>query len=437
LDIFIDRSMKFLKNQITYFVIIVALASLAGLAAAQLFVLQETMRGNQLLFEQKISLIKQTLTEEFRKDNALVDELETAVSSQCRQPGSMDSFNRQFKKLTDSVFNAYAVPVQYQYGIYSHGNGETFIREWSNIEDPRFTFDACQNYAQANLTCGNGYSSGYHLALFFPNVRSYLIDQSSRSIRISFLFIAIVLIGFIYAVITIRNQKKLSELKNDFINNLTHEFKTPVFSIGVALKTIRKTEAFNDSHKIRKYVEVIENENERLKNQVDKILQLALVQSGNFLLEKRPFDIHEALERIVRNFRLAIEERGASAEFDLLASKTIIQADETHLSNVFYNLLDNALKYTEGIPKIRISTFDHSTQEVAICIEDNGVGISKDTERFIFDKFYQHHSRPGVNGFGLGLHYVRSVVEAHGGRITVRSEVAKGSSFYIYLPARE
>jgi two-component system phosphate regulon sensor histidine kinase PhoR len=427
--------MKFFKNQITYFIIIAALASLAGLAAAQLFILQETMDANQLLFEQKVSLIKQTLTEEFRKDHALVKELETAVPLQHCDAASMDLFNRHFQKLMDSVFHAYAVPIQYQYGIYSHHNGEGFATEWQNIEDSQFTFDACQNYAQANLTCGNGYSSGYHLGMVFPNVRSYLIDQSSKSIRISFIFIGIVLIGFIYAVVTIRNQKKLSELKNDFINNLTHEFKTPVFSIGVALKTIRKTEAFNGSQKIQKYVEVIENENERLKNQVDKILQLALVQSGNFLLEKRSFNIHEALERIVKNFRLAIEERGANVGLDLSASKTVILADETHLSNVFYNLLDNALKYSEGVPTIRISTFDHSTQDVAICIADNGVGIGKDTERFIFDKFYHHHSRPGISGFGLGLHYVRSVVEAHGGRITVKSEVTKGSEFFIYLPA--
>jgi two-component system phosphate regulon sensor histidine kinase PhoR len=268
-------------------------------------------------------------------------------------------------------------------------------------------------------------------------VRSYLIDQSSKSIRLSFIFIGIILIGFIYTVVTIRNQKKLSDLKNDFINNLTHEFKTPVFSIGVAIKTIRKTDEFKNSRKIQKYTEVIENENERLKNQVDKILQLALVQSGNFLLEKKPFNIHDALQRIVRNFRLAIEERGAHIAFDLSASKTIINADETHLSNVFYNLLDNSLKYSEACPKIHISTFDNSSGDVAICIADNGVGISKDTERFIFDKFYQHHSRPGINGFGLGLHYVRSVVEAHAGRIAVKSEVAKGSTFFIYLPARE
>ena len=181
--------MTFLKNQITYLIIMAALASLAGLAAAQFFILQETMEANQLLFDQKVGLIKQTLTEEFRKDEALVRELETSIPVRHLNTASFNSFSRHFTKLSDSVFKAFGVPIQYQYGIYSHRNGGGFVREWSNIDDPGFDFSDCQNNAQANLTCGNGYSSGYHLALAFPNVRSYLIDQSSKSIRISFIFI--------------------------------------------------------------------------------------------------------------------------------------------------------------------------------------------------------------------------------------------------------
>jgi two-component system, OmpR family, phosphate regulon sensor histidine kinase PhoR len=427
--------MEFSTNRISTFVIVIALASLTALATAQFFVLEETMAANRLLFEQKLGLIKQTITKEFRNNRALAIELEQALQDPYHVEENIRSFNRGFRKLTDSVFDSYAVPISYQYGIYAHGHDEaSFDKKWSDIEDPGFTFDACQNYAQANLTCGNGYASGYHLALFFPNEKMFLIEQSSKSIRFSLIFIGLVLLCFIYAMITIRRQKKLSELKNDFIDNLTHEFKTPVFSIGVALKTIREIEDFKKSEKLQRYLAVIENENERLKNQTDKILQLAMVQSGNFLLERKSFHLHEALQRIANNFKLTFEERGAQVDFDLSCSHPVIQADETHLSNVFYNLLDNALKYTEGAPRIGISTFDSAHKSIAVCISDNGVGIGKEAKQFIFNKFYHRQARPGINGFGLGLHYARTVVEAHAGKIIVKSELEKGSAFYIYLP---
>jgi two-component system, OmpR family, phosphate regulon sensor histidine kinase PhoR len=430
--------MRFLRKQILVMMILVAFASLLGLAIAQFLVLKDTMAANRLLFEQKLGLIKQNITEAFREDHSLAHTLESSMDNGGVNQNSITDFDRRFRKLTDSVFNAYAVPIEYQYGIYAHqGNGEGFKKAWSNIEDPGFTFDACKNYAQANLTCGNGYSSGYHLAMFFPHEKLYIITESSKSIRISMIFIVVIVLTFIYAVVTIRRQKKLSDLKNDFINNLTHEFKTPVFSIGVALKTIRKTEAFGHSEKMDKYIGVIENENERLKNQVDKILQLALVQSGNFLLEKKPVHVHDTLHRIAGNFRFAIEERRGTVLFGLCATHPVIEADETHLGNVFYNLMDNALKFTEGEPHIRIATSDHAQRGLVICIADNGIGISKEAERLIFDKFYHDHSRLGANGFGLGLHYVRSVVEAHRGKIEVKSKRGKGSEFFIYLPCRE
>ena len=242
-------------------------------------------------------------------------------------------------------------------------------------------------------------------------------------------------LAFAYTVITINRQKKLSQLKNDFINNLTHEFKTPIFSISLASGLLKKSEKVKESEKLMKYAELIDNEGQRLKSQVDKVLQMALIDSGNFKLEKKQLDLHELISKVARNFELVIHERNGLLKLDLHAKRHVIVADETHLNNIIYNLLDNAVKYTEREPEITVSTVD-SDKGIELRIRDNGIGMGEDVQKFIFDRFYRAESGNlhNVKGFGLGLSYVKSVIDAHKGRIKLDSKRNKEvNSVFFYL----
>jgi two-component system phosphate regulon sensor histidine kinase PhoR len=280
---------------------------------------------------------------------------------------------------------------------------------------------------------GNGDYTAFDINFSYPN----FITENAAMLRVTVLLLLVLILAFAYTVITINKQKKLSELKNDFINNLTHEFKTPIFSISLASGLLKRSEKVRESEKLMKYAELIDNEGQRLKSQVDKILQMALIDSGNFKLEKKQLDLHELISKVARNFELVINEREGELRLNLDAAHHVIVADETHLNNIIYNLLDNAVKYTDKKPEITVSTTD-SDKGIELTIKDNGIGMGEDVQKFIFDKFYRAESGNlhNVKGFGLGLSYVKSVIDAHRGRIRIDSKRDSGSEFSIFLPAK-
>ena len=238
-----------------------------------------------------------------------------------------------------------------------------------------------------------------------------------------------------YTIYTISRQKKLSELKTDFINNLTHEFKTPIFTIGLSSGMLGKAEAIQNDQKLRSYVDLISRENQRLRNQVDKVLQMAVIDSGNLTLERKPININAMLENIADSFRVAVESKEGQIDLHLATESLVADVDETHLSNAFYNLVDNAYKYSRQKPEINISTAQHDGT-IKIVISDKGIGMSKEILQKIFDRFYraQRANVHDVKGFGLGLSYVRTIIELHKGKIEVKSKKDKGTTFSIQLP---
>lgn len=280
---------------------------------------------------------------------------------------------------------------------------------------------------------GAGKYTAFDISFSYPN----FISENAAMLRVTILLLLVLVMAFAYTVITINRQKKLSQLKNDFINNLTHEFKTPIFSISLASGLLKKSEKVRESEKLLKYAELIDNEGQRLKSQVDKILQMALIDSGNFKLEKKQLDLHELISKVAKNFELVVNERDGLLKLDLHANRHVIVADETHLNNIIYNLLDNAVKYTDEKPEITVSTSD-SDKGIELRISDNGIGMGEDVQKFVFDKFYRAESGNlhNVKGFGLGLSYVKSVIDAHKGRISLDSKRNKGSEFSIFLPAK-
>jgi two-component system phosphate regulon sensor histidine kinase PhoR len=242
---------------------------------------------------------------------------------------------------------------------------------------------------------------------------------------------------FGYTITVILRQKRLSEVKNDFINNMTHELKTPISTISLSSEMILKGDFSKDEEKLKRYATIIYKENKRLENQVERVLNVAKLDQEQLVLKKETVDLHELLEEAKDNFLFNQLEQGGEIVLQLEASPCSIYADMVHITNVVYNLLDNAIKYCDKIPAINV----HTTTEkegVSIRFEDNGLGIKREDIKLIFDKFYRVPTGNihNVKGFGLGLFYVKLIIEAHHGKIQVKSKLGEGTTFSIWLPYR-
>jgi len=249
------------------------------------------------------------------------------------------------------------------------------------------------------------------------------------------IFIIIVILSIATTILAILKQKKISEIKNDFINNMTHEFKTPISTISLAAEVLTNTDPASSADRIQKYSRIIYDENLRMRNQVERVLQVALLDKGEFKLKKTEFDLHRLLKYAVQNLCIEKCEEHTTVNYNLNAEDHVVSADNMHITNIIVNLVENAIKYSNGDSIIDIGTVN-TDQDIMLSVEDNGIGMSQEKLKFIFDKFYRvpTGNLHDVKGFGLGLYYVKNIVEAHGGQIKVSSELNKGSRFEVYLP---
>jgi two-component system phosphate regulon sensor histidine kinase PhoR len=247
--------------------------------------------------------------------------------------------------------------------------------------------------------------------------------------------VLIIVLCFGYSIRIIIQQKKLSSMKNDFINNMTHEFKTPIATVSLATEALQdKDVSQSDDMRIR-YIKMIQDENRRLGTQVERVLQIAAIEKQDLNLNLEQLNIHELIQSLIENMKIQIESRGGRITAILSAAICEVKGDETHVTNCIMNLLDNANKYSAESPNIIVRTESHQNQ-LSITVQDHGIGMSKETQKHVFEKFYRlpTGNRHDVKGFGLGLSYVKSMIEAHSGTVGVESTIGKGSKFTINLP---
>jgi two-component system, OmpR family, phosphate regulon sensor histidine kinase PhoR len=427
-------------------VIVVATIALVGLSVLQIQNLRNAMDTNNQIFDQKVDLASGLISNAFSK-NRDYPNLLAAAAERIDKTGELNDkpTDELLTRLIDDVFEQCGLDIPYEYAVYKHQGSSAELFSFvlgdkgSSLD---FELASCENpqsrgHGWATLTCNLGYGdeSNFHLGLFFPNKDAYVFAQSSGALMLSIAFIALLLCCFAYTVVIIQKQKKLSIIKNEFINNLTHEFKTPIASISLAANLMRNNEDKVDEKKRLNYLDLIDHESKRLEGQVDKVLQIAMIDSGNFSLEKKEIDVHTVIKQVVDSMNLLVSNREGRIELQLDAIQSNVMADETHLVNIIYNLLDNALKYTRDIPLIKISTSDEK-EGVQITVKDNGIGIGKEIQKYIFDKFYRAESGNvhNVKGFGLGLSYVKKIIEAHRGKIDLYSRINQGSEFKLYFP---
>lgn len=277
------------------------------------------------------------------------------------------------------------------------------------------------------------------LVLVIYDIKGFVLKSVSWMILFAVLFTLIIIAAFYLTIRTILTQKKLSEMKTDFINNMTHELRTPLATISIAVDTLKNEKIIGNREQLLSIGQIIKTENSRMNTQVEQILQAAQLDVNQVLRDMKDLQVHEVLRKIETKFALQAEEKNATIQFQLEAEKDGVSGHPVHFINMLSNLVDNALKYCkEDIPPvITVSTFNEKNQ-IVIVVKDNGLGMTKDTISKIFDKFYRAHTGDvhNVKGFGLGLNYTKKMVEAHHGTIEVSSTLGVGSSFMIRLPLR-
>ena len=338
-------------------------------------------------------------------------------------------------------FYDHNITEDFQYGIYDCFSDSIVYGDYIRFEgDSAFTNAGNNNDHELNQKLQLKLNSDLHyFSVVFPKIENISLDELLNDVTpwyYMFAIILFVLVFFGFSISVIFKQKKLSEIKNDFINNMTHELKTPIATIGISSETLMNLNPDNSKDKLLRYASIIYKENKRLESQVERVLNVANLDKSEINLNMTVFDIHEIIEEAKENFEFnQLEEHGGVIKIDLAAQDSILQADLVHITNIVNNLLDNAIKYCDKVPNILVSTQNHKGK-VVVNFKDNGKGISRDNLKYIFDKFYRvpTGNLHDVKGFGLGLFYVKTILEELNGSIQVESVLGKGSEFIITLP---
>ena len=288
---------------------------------------------------------------------------------------------------------------------------------------------------KASLFPNDIFQKSDYVGLYFPGSKAYALKSLWGMLSLSALFTLIIIATFCTTIYIILRQKKLSEMKNDFINNMTHEFKTPIATISLATDSIANPKVYGYPEKVQYYTNIIRQENKRMNAQVENVLQIALLDKNDFKMNLQQVDVHELIMRATESIQLQVAQRLGRISVQLNALHHELQSDEMHLYNVICNLLDNANKYSPDSPDIKLIT-QNIDRGILIAVEDKGMGMSQDAQQRVFEKFYRvpTGNLHNVKGFGLGLSYVKAIVLAHHGQVRLKSEPGKGSRFEVYLP---
>lgn len=370
-----------------------------------------------LVFEKSgsLELLDKIQYEEFFKSITELKPLSERISKE-----TLESMLAEELKIND-------VNTPFEYGIYSNGLA-------TKIKSDDFKFDKNSTFAIPILTDSSG-KSKYQLLVSFPEKKKFLFSELIGITTLSIVFTLIIIVAYTSALNQLIKQRLISEIKTDFINNMTHEFKTPIATINLALDAIKNPKIIDDKEKTHRYLQMIRDENKRMHAQVENVLRISKLEKRELDINKESADIHEIIEDAIEHVHLIVEDRSGQITTNFGATRNTVLLNDVHFTNVIVNILDNAVKYSPNAPVIEIAT-ENVKDFVIIKIKDQGSGMSKVAQKRIFEKFYREHTGDihNVKGHGLGLAYVKRIVDDHNGQIIVESEKGKGSTFSIKLP---
>jgi len=420
-----------MHRQAIRIVVLLATLSITGIILTQIFWVRKAFDLKDKQFNDRVNIALQHVALEIKKlnkDSSAVLPVKQPASNYFVVPMNDTLHPYLLESLLKKEFEEKNIDVDFEYGIYDCFTDSIVFGRYvvmGDSSDTKKVFDSPHPVWKGD---------NHYFGVYFPTKQSYILSQLGIWV-FSSVILLIVIIFFGYTLGVILRQKRLSEIKNDFINNMTHEFKTPISTISVSSEMLMREEIGNSAEKRARYSKIIVEETNRLKNMVEKVLQMADIDAGKIRLKKTQVDVHAVIKQCVENMEVVIHEKGGNILCRLEAVKPMIDADKVHLTNIIYNLLDNAIKYTTEPPSIIIST-RNTAKGIVISIQDNGIGISKEIQKNIFSKFYRVPTGDihNIKGFGLGLFYVKTITDAHHGFIKLESENGKGSRFDVYLP---
>jgi two-component system phosphate regulon sensor histidine kinase PhoR len=422
-----------MQKRLSFFIIIITAVALTGIIITQIFWVANALETKDNQLQENVGLgMKRVIYQLMSLQN------DTALASRYLSSRSENSLHSQFirslnpeliTQLITSEFQNLEILRTYDYGIYDAENHQFIIISNESLKE-----QLIHSRHQEPISCIFQIEH-FYLTVYFPYEQRYILNEMLLYILLSALFMFIAIGGFWYVTRSLLLQKRLSEIRTDYVNNMTHELKTPIATISVASEMLLKPEVQAKGEKIDHYAKIIYNENQRLKNQADQVLQVAILERGEYKINLEPVDVHLVIEQLADSMRVTVKSRNGMIQTRLNAADHLVQADKNHLTNVLSNLIENANKYSPGTPHIVIST--HSTRKgIFISCQDKGIGIAEEYFHYIFKKFHRIPTGDvhDVKGFGIGLFYVKTIVKAHAGNIQVRSKPGEGSNFIVFWP---
>lgn len=333
----------------------------------------------------------------------------------------------ELAKMLKEELNKYGIKTPFEFGIYSNGLA-------TKLRSDKFKYQKNKTYGIPIFQDNEGISK-YQLLVGFPQKSKFVFSSLIGITSLSLLFTLVIVLTYSSALNQLIKQKQISEIKTDFINNMTHEFKTPIATINLALDAIKNPKIIDDKEKVQRYLQMIKEENKRMHAQVENVLRISKLEKNELDISKEPRNVAEIIEDAIDHVSLIVEDREGVIHSHFNAQRNTILLNEVHFTNVLVNVLDNAIKYSPNAPVIDIYT-ENIKDYILIKIQDQGAGMSKVAQKRVFEKFYREHTGDlhNVKGHGLGLAYVKQIVEDHNGQIYVESEKGKGSTFIIKMP---
>ncbi len=405
--------------------------------------------GVQIITARVINPVWLQEQERIQKESQIARVRKMADSMQNLQAGKTNVFQNVFEEyqrsgvpLKNRISDPYLIDTLLRMELHNQGIDLPVSYEISTVKNDSVIFSTAMDMTGAKpaFTPADTYQTQIFkqevtndpgiIKVTFPQKNAHILSTVTASMGTTAGLLFVLIFCFGYTLFSIIRQKKIAEMKTDFINNMTHEFKTPVSTIMIASEALRDNEIVADRGRISRLANIIYEENERLGSHIERVLNIARIDKNDFKLDKKPLDVNEMISVVVDSMELKLQKCNAKVTLDLEAQNAVIKADELHFSNVLYNLIDNAIKYSEGQPHITISSLNRNGH-VIVKVADKGIGMSRDQQTKIFEQFYRIPTGNvhNVKGFGLGLSYVNTIVKRLNGTINVRSEKDKGSEF--------